>query len=91
MKWTKAIRLFLSRTTGRDNLMLVNMILLLVMGVVMILRAFQLHGLFLAYAIGSGLMLAGLYRCYLVYKILGQIAESLCEEITDQDRFKGAL
>lgn len=79
--WNKVIRVFISHTTLRDILMLINMVLLLIIGTVLLVRNFLAHGSFLAYAMGCGLMLAALYRGYLVYQVLTRIRVSLGEEI----------
>ena len=69
--WNKTVRAFLSRATLRDILMLVNMILMVMVGSALLLRTFfSHHGSFLSYAMGGGLILAGLYRGHLIYQVL---------------------
>ena len=54
----------------RDYLMLANMILFLIVGVLMLYRAFSQNATWMAYLMGSGFIFAGGYRLYLLYNVL---------------------
>jgi len=73
MSWYKTIGAFQSRMTFRDRVMLVNMILFLFVGVTLLVRSFLQSGSWLAYGVGCGLLLSGLYRSSLVLRVLKQM------------------
>ncbi len=74
LKWDKRWKPFLSagvvtpRLTFREVLMLVNMVLFIILGAAMLIRAPLKNASFLAYLMGCGFLFAGGYRLYLVYK-----------------------
>ena len=73
MSWYRAFGVFQSLMTFRDKMMLVNMVLYFFVGATLLIRSFLQGGLGLAYGIGCGLLLAGLYRGALVLRVLKQM------------------
>ncbi|MBI3359014.1 MAG: hypothetical protein HY037_05500 [Nitrospirae bacterium] len=53
---------------ARDVLMLVNMVLFLILGATILIRASAHKASLLAYLMGCGFIFAGGYRLYLIYR-----------------------
>jgi hypothetical protein len=58
------------KMTWRDRLMLMNMLLFLVIGLAILVRSAQHDAPWPAYAFGTGCLVAGGYRLYMVYKVI---------------------
>lgn len=67
---TKEGRSLPAQMTGRDYVMLANMVLFIVVGGLMIYRAFSQNASWMPYLMGLGFILAGGYRLYLFYNVL---------------------
>jgi uncharacterized membrane protein HdeD (DUF308 family) len=49
--------------------MLINMVLFIILGATILIRALARNASFLAYLMGAGFLFAGGYRLYLIYKM----------------------
>lgn len=70
LRWDSAFKQFRSRMTGRDILMLTNMLLFFIFGTAMLIRAPMRDASYLVYLMGFGFLLSGGYRLYLFYQSL---------------------